>query len=70
MKRYTLKELNKLLKEFNLIKYDRYGDQYYIFDIPLCKENEYGYVEVFAFYNTKQYEHDGEDYYLPKPLST
>lgn len=70
MKRYTLDELNKLLKEFNVIKYDRYGDKYYIFDIPLCKESEYGYVEVFAFYNTKQYEHEGEDYYLPTPFST
>lgn len=70
MKRYTLDELNKLVNEFNLIKYERYGDQYYIFDVPLCKESEYGYVEVFAFNNTKQWETDGVNYYLPTPFST
>ena len=70
MKRYTLDELNKLVNEFNLIKYERYGDHYYIFDVPLCKESEYGYVEVFAFCNTKQWETDGVNYYLPTPFST
>lgn len=70
MKTYNLSELDELVKEFNLIKYERYGNKYFIVDVPLCKESEYGYVEVFAFYNTKQYEHNGADYYLPTPIST
>lgn len=70
MKAYNLSELDELVKEFNLIKYSRYGDKYIIIDVPLCTESEYGYSNVFAFYHTKEYTHKGKDYYLPVPCAT